>query len=41
MQLVESGVISRRTAVARLGGADPEAEQALVLNERNAFGGGK
>ena len=41
VQLVESGVLSRRTAIARLGGADPEAEQALVLGERNAFGGGK
>ncbi len=41
VQLVESGVISRRTAVARLGGVDPEAEQALVLSERGIFGGGK
>lgn len=40
VRLVESGVISRRTAAARLGGSDPDAEQALVLAERAEFGGG-
>lgn len=39
VRLVESGVISRKTAMARLGGIDPEAEQALVLAERTMFGG--
>jgi hypothetical protein len=39
VRLVESGVISRKTAMARLGGIDPEAEQALVLAERSMFGG--
>ena len=41
VQLVESGVLSRKTAIARLGGIDPDAEQALVLAERTMFGGAK
>src|SRR4051794_2888734 len=32
-QLVASGIHSRRTAVAALGGADPEAELARVIEE--------
>ena len=36
-QLVASGIHSRRTAVAALGGTDPEGELARVLEERSAF----
>ena len=36
-RLVASGIRSRRTAVAALGGADPEAELARVLDELGRF----
>jgi hypothetical protein len=38
-QLVAGGIHSRRTAVAALGGADPEGEFARVLAELEALGG--
>jgi hypothetical protein len=37
-QLVASGIQSRRTSVAALGGDDPEGELARVLEEMAAFG---
>jgi hypothetical protein len=37
-QLVASGIQSRRTANAALGGANPEGELARVLEELSAFG---
>ena len=37
--LVEAGISSRRTAAARLGSDDPEAEWARVLEEREAEAG--
>ena len=39
-QLVAAGIHSRRTAVAALGGTDPEAEWARVLEESWALGEG-
>jgi hypothetical protein len=38
VQLVASGIQSRRTSVAALGGDDPEGELARVLEELAAFG---
>ena len=40
-QLVAAGIHSRRTAVAALGGTDPEAEWARVLEEMRAIGEGE
>jgi hypothetical protein len=37
-QLVAAGIHSRRTAVAALGGTDPEAEWGRVLEELRAMG---
>lgn len=39
--LVAGGIHSRRTAVASLGGSDPEAEWRRVLEEARALGGGR